>query len=563
MTRTITSAQRRESRRLGALPARARLSAIVETADLAIIGKDPDGIITDWNPGAERLYGYTAHEAVGRPITILAPPGRAGEIEELLARLRRGEAIPHHETLRRRKDGSLVAVFLAVSPILDRSGRFIGSSVIARDISELAAASALVADQKQVLELMVQDAPLPRVLDELARTIESRASRTLCASILLLDEDSIYLHHGAAPSLPATYTTAIDGTAIGPCAGSCGTAAYRKEPVIVEDIAADPLWANWRDLALRHGLRACWSTPILRSDGGVAGTFALYYPQPSAPAPEEQQMVGLLIRTAAIAIERSRAAAERDRLLAREQAAREQAEAALRIRDALMSFATHDLRTPLTTLKGQAQMMRRLAARERLTPDLLMTSLAGIEGASRTMEELIGEILDSVRLQAGQQLDLRRSPTDLVGLARRCTSELQQTTAQHVIRVETDVAALVGDWDTVRLERVLGNLLTNAIKYSPAGGSITVMVAERRRDGDTWAEVTVRDEGVGIPATDLPHIFERFHRAANVTEHIAGSGIGLAGARQIVEQHGGTLTADSTEGEGSAFTMYLPVASAG
>src|SRR2546427_5072143 len=130
----------------------------------------------------------------------------------------------------------------------------------------------LLTGEKQVLELIVQGAPLPRVLDAIVRLVETLADHELLASILLLDDDGIHLRHGAAPSLPAAYNRAIDGLAIGPAVGSCGTAAFRGEPVIVDDIASDPLWADFRDLAESHGLRACWSTPVLAASGRVLGT---------------------------------------------------------------------------------------------------------------------------------------------------------------------------------------------------------------------------------------------------------------------------------------------------
>lgn len=250
---------------------------------------------------------------------------------------------------------------------------------------------------------------------------------------------------------------------------------------------------------------------------------------------------------------------ERERLLAREQAARTEAEGLLRARDALVSFASHDLRTPLTVLEGHAQMLDRLVARDRLTAEALTAGLAGILAASKTMEALIEELMDVVRLQAGQQLELHAQPTDLVALAQRVATQQQRTTDRHVITVTSDLAALVGDWDPLRMERVLGNLISNAVKYSPEGGAVTITLVQRRRQDGMWVELAVQDQGIGIPDEDLPHLFTRFHRAANVTGSIAGSGIGLAGAKHVIEQHGGSLTVESGEGVGSTFTIYLPL----
>jgi signal transduction histidine kinase len=176
------------------------------------------------------------------------------------------------------------------------------------------------------------------------------------------------------------------------------------------------------------------------------------------------------------------------------------------------------------------------------------------------MGHQLDELLDLTRLQLGQQLELRRTPTDLVALANRVAADQQQTTDDHTILVESAHRELVGAWDGVRLERVLENLLSNAIKYSPGGGRITVTIADEGVGGP-WAVLTVSDHGLGIPAGDLPRIFERFRRASNVEGRIAGTGIGLASARLIVEQHGGTIAVESTEGKGSAFTVRLPLAS--
>ena len=160
-----------------------------------------------------------------------------------------------------------------------------------------------------VLSLIRAQAPLPKILEVLCRQIEKQHPDLLC-SILLLDADGTTLRHGAAPSLPMEYSRAVDGIQIGPCAGSCGTAAYRKQSVVVSDIATDPLWASCRQLALPHGLRACWSTPIASQDGRILGTFAIYYREPRTPDAEHVQLISQAIHLAGIAIEQDRAKAE-------------------------------------------------------------------------------------------------------------------------------------------------------------------------------------------------------------------------------------------------------------
>jgi len=179
--------------------------------------------------------------------------------------------------------------------------------VTARKRAETAARenAALLEGQKQVLESIAGGEPLARTLDRLSRIIEAQCPGTLC-SILLLEEDGAHLRHVAAPSLPERFTRAIDGGAVGPAAGSCGTAAFRRDTVIVEDIAVDPLWDGYRDLALAEGLRACWSTPIAEGQGRVLGTFALYTREPGPPDARQERHIGAATHTAAIAIAHDR-----------------------------------------------------------------------------------------------------------------------------------------------------------------------------------------------------------------------------------------------------------------
>lgn len=157
-----------------------------------------------------------------------------------------------------------------------------------------------------VLELAVNDCPLEDSLSALIRIVEESSTTDVLGSILLLDEDGRHLRHGAAPSLPAGYSAALDGAEIGPCAGSCGTAAFSGKPVFVSDIAGDPLWTGFRDLALPHGLRACWSTPIISSRKRVVGTFAMYHREPREPTVSDLALVDLVTYTAALIIDRKR-----------------------------------------------------------------------------------------------------------------------------------------------------------------------------------------------------------------------------------------------------------------
>jgi PAS domain S-box-containing protein len=165
----------------------------------------------------------------------------------------------------------------------------------------------LLTAENRILRMIAERVSLRTVLEALARLAERHGSPGLFSSILLLDKSGFRLMHGAAPSLPDAYNRAIDGLSIGPSVGSCGTAAFRKERVVVTDVSTDPLWAEFRDLTAQHGLRACWSTPILSSRGSVLGTFALYYREPGEPRPEDLAIIDTLTSTAALAIQHDQA----------------------------------------------------------------------------------------------------------------------------------------------------------------------------------------------------------------------------------------------------------------
>ncbi|HEY7036820.1 MAG TPA: PAS domain S-box protein [Thermomicrobiales bacterium] len=219
----------------------------------------------------------------------------------------------------------------------------------------------------------------------------------------------------------------------------------------------------------------------------------------------------------------------------------------------------HDLKNPLTAARVQAQMMSRRLQAGRLDEEATSLGLAAIAANTERMARRIDELGDIAQLRLGRILELRPERTDLVALAQQLAATWQQATERHAIRVVAAAPAVVGEWDRMRLERVLDNLLSNAVKYSPQGGPIAIRVGREDDAGGAWAVVSVRDDGIGVPAEDLPWIFERYRRAGNVAGRVAGTGIGLAGARQIVEQHGGTIGVESDEGQGTTVTVRLPL----
>jgi signal transduction histidine kinase len=260
----------------------------------------------------------------------------------------------------------------------------------------------------------------------------------------------------------------------------------------------------------------------------------------------------------------------RDLLLARLQAeeaerrARAAAEQAVQIRDQFLASVAHDLKNPLGAIKGYAQLLRRQAVKANgLGTERLVQGLDRIDTMVTRAVGQIDELLDVARLRASQALELNTAPTDLVALAHLVVEEFQQASSWHRIRIETAVDEILGVWDAARLERVIENLLANATKYSEPDSEIVIRVALSESASESWATLSVRDRGIGIPPKDLPRLFEPFYRASNAVGQKPGTGLGLAGARHIVEQHGGVIEVESVEGHGSTFTVRLPVVPVG
>jgi len=239
-----------------------------------------------------------AQQGFGELLDSVAATGKAVVGRAMPLRMARGSGPPEE-----------IFVDFVFQPLTDADGTLAGIFVQGHDVTEHQRSDALRVAHNHVLELSIGESPLEHTLEELLKIVESTSKTGVLGSILLLDEDGKHLRHGAAPSLPAPYTEAINGAEIGPRVGSCGTAAYRAEPVFVSDIANDPLWADFRDLALSNGLRACWSIPIMTAGRKVLGTFAMYHCEPREPTVRDLALVDLITQTAALIISRERAEA--------------------------------------------------------------------------------------------------------------------------------------------------------------------------------------------------------------------------------------------------------------
>jgi len=228
----------------------------------------------------------------------------------------------------------------------------------------------------------------------------------------------------------------------------------------------------------------------------------------------------------------------------------------------LLATVSHDLKNPINSIKANAQLaIRQLRRGNPVERNKMVDTFSRIDGLTNRMVLQIEDLMDVALLEAGTQLVFQLSDVDLVQLAWLVVDQYQATTNRHRIIIQgSETGEIVGRWDEHRIERVLTNLLTNAIKYSPDGGDIVIDIGtEMNAAGSTGAKLAISDEGVGIPTGDLPHLFSRFGRGQNVLMRISGTGIGLVGVSQIIRQHGGTIEVSSQEGKGSTFTVRLPL----
>src|SRR5436309_5758572 len=292
---------------------------LIEISPDAIYVVDANGICVLGNRAGADLVGIPQDELVGTPVTDTYLAEERDLFLERLEKLRGGGTL-RFERKFVRKNGEIVPVEVSVSGI--RGGYF---QAILRDISERKQSEALLAGEKRLLEMIATGVALKEILNALCLIIEEQRTGTL-ASVLLLNPDGVHLTSIAGPSLPKEWLQQMENLPIGPCAGSCGTAAYRGSPVIVSDIATDPLWdvPEHRTSALKHGLRASWSNPVLSSAGKVLGTFCMYYRKTRSPNPQDLELIELATHLVRIAIERDRAD---EALRASERVARGQVEA--------------------------------------------------------------------------------------------------------------------------------------------------------------------------------------------------------------------------------------------
>jgi PAS domain S-box-containing protein len=514
-----------------------RFRAVWESSAEAMALSDPEGTVLAANPAYYRLYGFTPEEVVGHNYAVIFPEmERRAAIRRYKETFVGGDEQAAVESIIRRKDGSLRQVEATYRFILE-DGRRVAMLSQIRDVTEKRNSQAL---------------------------LEARLSRL--GAVMNATSEGIF---GLDKMANCTFLNPAAVELLGYTEEEC-LGRNVHEIIHYKHLDGSP-----------YPFEECHTFRVLRGEGSVRLVDETMWRKDGTPLPvlyscspklEGDHIVGCVISIVDIS-ERRQAERERAQLLAEEQAARAAAERAVHAQEALLLMVSHDLRNPLTVIQGVAQLaQRRLSKGISPDPKQLETQFATIAEAATKMKDFIHDLLTSGGLQPGQLLSVTPVPMDLVQLARKVAAMHQEQTQKHRLVVESDELELIGQWDPVRLEQVLDNLISNSVKSSPDGGEIKIMISRQNRpasetqtgrQGDPAANVEavlrIQDKGIGILEADIPHIFEWYRRGANVSDLIAGSGVGLAGVRQIVEQHGGRISVESVEGEGSTFTLVLPL----
>jgi PAS domain S-box-containing protein len=475
----------------------ARLAAIVETSDDAIISKDLNGIIITWNRGAERLFGYRAQETIGLPVTILIPPDRIDEEATILARIRRGERVNHYETIRRRKDGTLVDVSLSVSPVADGKGKVVGASKIARDISER------------------------KRFDEELRASEAHF-RTLCDSTPAL----IWISGPSGCEFVNRSYLDFFGASLDDVRGS-GWVRY-VHPEDRERYVGGFLATTVRRAFFEGECR------FRRADGIYRQTKTVGVARLS-PAGDLLGYVGSTYDITDVK-EAETVLREADRR-----------------KDEFLAMLSHELRNPLAPIRHAVTLLQ-----EADDGEIRRRACAILDRQTEHMTRLVEDLLDISRISRGD-INVRKQEVDLAAVVQAAieTSHPLVEARAHRLDITLPGTPVSVFADHQRLAQVVSNLLNNAAKYTPRGGRIGLEVS--RADGAV--SISVRDNGFGIPADELPRLFGMFAQLDGTRGRAPGGlGVGLALARQLVELHGGTIEARSDgPGRGSEFTVRIPL----
>ncbi len=515
-----------------------RLAAIVSSSDDAIIGKTLDGIITSWNKGAEQIFGYSAQEIIGRPVTDLCLPERCDEEQAILASIRRNHSVTALETVRRRKGGELVEIALTVSPVIDRDGRVLGASSIARDITDRKRAEL----QQQALYELVASVNSTKSIEDIyqaALTAMCRCQHAARAAILLTDDAGV-MRFKAARGLSENYQRAVEGHS------PWKADEPNPQPIGIDDVATVSLEPHLRQAVLEEGIRALAFIP-LTYEGRLLGKFMIYYDTPHRFDLLELRPVEAIASQLAFAITRQQTAQALERLVDERTASLKQAVAQMQ---EFSYSVSHDLRAPVRAMYGFAEAVLENNGHQLDAEGREMLTRILRNGAR--MDRLIQDLLTYSRVSR------REINLEPVSLEKLVGEVVQQYPSMQPPNADVTIAGPLPEVmaHEPSLTQVMSNLLSNAVKFVPPGQRPKVRVGSERKPGRV--RVWVEDNGIGIKPEYQGRLFGMFERV-HPDKQYEGTGIGLAIVRKAIERMNGAVGVESDGISGSRFWIELPV----
>jgi len=519
------------------------LQALVEASPVPIVVTNPDTTVRLWNPAAERIFGWSEREVLGRPLPIV-PPERLAESAVLHDAVVRGESISGVAIRRRRRDGAAIDLLVSAAPLTDRAGIVRATVLLFEDMTARNRAEA--ARQKALRELTTLTA-MGRVLSaeldlqRLLQALVDAATQLSGAHVGAFFYNATDGKGGYLTLAGAQRETVETFAALGQ-PGLFAATFTEQEVVRLEDVTRDPRCGG-RAFPGRLAVQSYLAVPVRGRIGDVFGGLFLGHPEPGMFTDEAERVVVGLAAQAAIAIENAR-------LYEAERNARANAEAESRAKDEFLAMLGHELRNPLAAVQNAIASARLDASRREAALEI------AVRGADR-LRRLVDELLDVARITQGR-ITLRTQQLPIAAVVQRAVETVRQLIDErgHRITLALPVDDLYVDGDATRLEQIVANLVSNAAKYTEPGGRIEV-TAERER-----AEVVlrVRDNGVGIAAEMLPRVFDLFAQADRALDRAQGGlGIGLTVVKRLVELHAGRVVARSGGlGKGAEFVVRLP-----
>ncbi|ETZ22359.1 PAS domain S-box protein [Pedobacter sp. V48] len=529
------------SERLQSAARQSILSAIVESSDDAIISKDLNGIITSWNRAAQEIFGYTEQEIIGKSITLLIPENRMEEETVILGNIRKGIKVDHFETIRKDKQGNEIAISLTVSPIRDGSGKVIGASKVARNITAQLKAQEQIKKHtekleilnsisKRITEKMDIDVILQRVTDATTK-ITGAAFGAFFYNTINEEGEAFMLY-----TLSGAPKEAFDRFGM-PRNTAIFHPTFAGQGVVrVDDITKDPRYGhNSPHYGMPKGhlpVVSYLAVPVISTSGEVIGGLFFGHPQAAMFKADHEDLVVNIAAQAAISLDNSRLF--------------EQVKSLSDKKDQFIALASHELKTPMTTIKGYLQVM----AKTEVSPTsklFLDKSLYQVE----KLNNLVDELLHMSRMEAGK-LEFNLEDFDLRQLLADQAEIFRYTFSTHRLITELPDLRVIINGDRQRIEQAVTNLVNNAVKYSPGAKQVELKleIANER------VIIRVKDYGIGLNQDQQRMIFTRFYRAEE-TKGISGLGLGLYITKQVIDNHKGNIQVISRPGQGSEFLISL------